>query len=218
MPNGAARRLRLEMAALMPKREFKLIRHGATAMNAEGGSGIDRVRGHLDVPLNREGRREAKALAAKLADSGIKKIACSDLSRACATAEAIAETTGAKVFRDGDLRPWDLGKFTGQESIKVSPQIMLYAKDKPDQKIPQGESFDTFRKRAFGGLLEALEKGADAVVTHHRVERLIKAWIAQGERPDGEICFRTFGKKGEHPAHAEDISLDVGALKKAAHA
>lgn len=199
----------------MTKVTFYLIRHGATALNAENG-GTDRIRGHDDVPLSATGRKEAKKLADQLADSGIKKIACSDLSRACDTANDIAKATSAKVIRESDLRPWDVGKFTGKESAIAGPQIKSYAENKPHQKIPGGESFETFRRRAMRGLIEAFDKDADAIVTHHRVERLIKSWVAQGEQPDGELCWRTFGKRGEKTAHSEKLTLDLAALRKAA--
>lgn len=184
-------------------------------MNGEGG-GPDRIRGWLDVPLSPQGKKEVNHLADKLADSGIKNIASSNLKRAHETADVIAEVTGAVVRKDMALRPWDLGKFAGEKSALVCDQINSYAKNKPDQAVPEGESFNKFKKRAFGGIVKAIDSGADAIVTHHRVERLLKAWQAQGEKPDGELCWRTFGKTGEKTASAEKIGINIGALRKAA--
>lgn len=204
----------------MPKREIYLIRHGATVYNAESG-GTDRIRGWLNVDLSKEGRREADKIADQLAGSGIKVIVSSDLKRAVETAEKIAATTGATLYKDGNLRPWNLGKFTGQESTIAAPQIKIYAKDKPHQAIPGGgESFNSFRQRAFKGMVEAMGKakgdGTLAVVSHYRLERLIKSWIDGGENPDGSLDWATFGKKGEKTAHFELMNIDLDKLRKAA--
>lgn len=207
----------------MAKRvEILLTRHGATPLNAESGSGPDRIRGWDDVALSKQGREEAKKLARRLANSGIEIIVCSDLSRAADTAKDIAEATGAELFKDSDLRPWNLGKFTGQESSVVARKILSYAKNKPDLKVPKdGESFDEFRKRAMGGIVNAINKAKGrklAIVSHYRVERLLKSWIDAGEEPDGSLNWATFAKHGESTAHAEKMEINVEALAKASTA
>ncbi|MGH6637828.1 MAG: histidine phosphatase family protein, partial [Polaromonas sp.] len=53
------------------------IRHGETTWNVD-----TRIQGHLDIPLNSTGRRQAERLAQALADEPITAIYASDLTRA----------------------------------------------------------------------------------------------------------------------------------------
>jgi len=91
-----------------------LVRHGETDWNAER-----RWQGHTDVPLNERGREQARALAEELAADGrVDAIYSSDLSRARATAETVAERLGLPVTVDPDLREIDVGSregLTGEE-------------------------------------------------------------------------------------------------------
>ena len=53
-----------------------LVRHGETQWNR-----IGRIQGHSDVPLTETGRRQARLLARRLADSTFDAVYTSDLSR-----------------------------------------------------------------------------------------------------------------------------------------
>jgi broad specificity phosphatase PhoE len=61
------------------------VRHGETEWNQD-----NRIQGQTDIPLNARGRRQAEALAERLADVPLDLIYASDLSRARVTAELIA--------------------------------------------------------------------------------------------------------------------------------
>ena len=195
-------------------REIYLIRHGATALNSESGN-VDCIRGWRNIPLSEEGRQEAKEVANELAGSGIRVLVSSDLDRAFETASAVAGTTAAELEKTRKLRPWDLGEFTGKESSAVHPEMVRYAKQKPDQKIPGGESFNEFSDRVFSGLQDICEKYPDeclAIVTHHRVERRIKSWIANGSPPDKSYDIDVMFTFGEKTGHAQKITIDLPAL------
>ncbi|WP_138750966.1 histidine phosphatase family protein [Paenibacillus sinopodophylli] len=77
-----------------------LVRHGKTSWNEEG-----RIQGQTDIPLNEVGVSQAKALASRL--SGEARIwdavISSDLQRARATAQIIAEKLGLPLL-DSDPR------------------------------------------------------------------------------------------------------------------
>lgn len=191
-------------------RTIIFIRHGSTDLNSDDNS-VDRLRGWKDVPLNPDGKKHAEYTAKLLQDNPPGKIVTSDLKRAVETAEIISKITGAPVVWETEkFRPWNVGKYTGQLSSKAVPIIGEYAKSKPFYQIPDGESFDTFRRRFFSGLDEALDKypGLLAVVSHHRNERLLKAWIAADYPTNNAIDIKVFNQKGEKPGTAERITFD----------
>ena len=72
-----------------PRTRLVLVRHGETDSNASG-----RFQGQADIPLNDTGRAQAGAVAARMVEFAPARIVASDLSRAQATASAIAEAWG----------------------------------------------------------------------------------------------------------------------------
>lgn len=190
--------------------KFWLIRHGMTSRNSEAG-GEDRLRGWDDVPLTKEGRQEAEALAKKLKTSNIDVIFHSPLSRAADTAKAIAKTTGAKLIELPELKPWHVGKYTGESSKEAHPILAKFCCETPDRAVPGGESFQSFKDRVFSGLRKAANGGGKhpAIVSHYRIERLINAYLANGQKPDHSIDEKAFLEKGPSTANAEQIELRV---------
>lgn len=191
-------------------REVILIRHGKTSMNSDNRTSVDRIRGWKDVPLSDEGKKEAEALAQKCKGLGIDVIYCSDLKRAHDTAKVVGSAIGKEPIPYKKLRPWNLGEFTGADTKDALPKIANYVRNKPESAIPEGESFNSFKTRAFSGLQDILAKHPDkkvALVTHHRVERLLKGWQAKGEPKDHSIDLETFLQKGEPTGHAEKLVL-----------
>lgn len=77
------------------------VRHGQTALNVQ-----KQPRGHLDVPLNEEGIRQAKTVAQYLKnhEQKIDAIYSSDLPRAQQTAHEIASEFGLKITMTPVLR------------------------------------------------------------------------------------------------------------------
>lgn len=95
--------------------EILLIRHGETAWNAK-----KRLQGHLDIPLNEEGERQAAALGRALCEESLDAIFSSDLQRAHQTAEAIAGPRGMRVETDRGLRERCYGAFEGMLYGEIS--------------------------------------------------------------------------------------------------
>lgn len=134
-----------------------LIRHGETAWNA-----VRRLQGHIDIPLNAEGERQATALAQALAGEGIELFVSSDLQRAAQTAQAVAALYDhATVERDPALRERGYGVFEGMLYTEIAAQypddFALWQARDVDAVMPAGqrvaESFRQFYARAIGAIL-----------------------------------------------------------------
>ena len=148
-----------------------IIRHGHTGLNQPGRD--ERLRGWLDVPLDREGLAEAAKTAEEVSSHWvIDAIYSSDLRRARQTAEALRKQVKAPLHATSDLRPWNLGVFTGQRVRDILPFLNLLHQHL-DVAAPSGESFYQFYGR-YSHRLRALLKLAEevrnciAVVTHVR--------------------------------------------------
>lgn len=85
-----------------------LVRHGETDWNV-----ALRLQGHTDIALNARGRAQAQRLREALAGEPLDAVYSSDLQRAHATAQAIAEATGAPLRPEPALRERGFGCFEG---------------------------------------------------------------------------------------------------------
>lgn len=126
-----------------------LVRHGVTDWNR----GL-RMQGHTDVPLNADGREQAKRIGARLAAEAIppQVIWSSDLSRAVDTAQAIAEPLGLIVQTTPLLRETGLGDWEGltKEDIEARGDgelLELYRRDPHKHRPPGGETMEAAWER-----------------------------------------------------------------------
>jgi 2,3-bisphosphoglycerate-dependent phosphoglycerate mutase len=148
-----------------------IIRHGHTFLNLAGRD--ERLRGWLDVPLDREGLDEAAETGEFVCQHyKLDMIYCSDLRRARQTAEVLRRKTNAAVTHTSDLRPWNLGVFCGQRVNEIIPFLNLLNQH-PDLAAPSGESFYQFYGRYAHRLTTLLAQAEAspnniAVVTHVR--------------------------------------------------
>lgn len=95
------------------------VRHGETDWNVD-----TRIQGQLDIALNEKGRWQAARLAQALAEEALDAIYSSDLSRAHATAQAIAAARepSAPVQTHQGLRERGFGKFEGHTYAAIEAQ------------------------------------------------------------------------------------------------
>ena len=91
-----------------------LVRHGETRWNKE-----ERFIGSTDVPLNDEGRRQAGALAKRLAHESIDNIYSSEMKRAFEPAQLIAQVHGLRVVIETSLREVSYGDWEGRTAGEV---------------------------------------------------------------------------------------------------
>ena len=177
-----------------------IVRHGETALNKDG-----RIRGWSDVPLDEAGRKHAKKTGKKLKGK-IDAIVCSDLDRTQETAYLISKETGVPIkWCTKKFRPWHVGDFTGEKVDKVHPEMAKMAREHPDEKIKNGESFNAFKERflsAVEELLDDYEGERIALVTHHRGDRIFAAWHKKGFPSDHKVDIGTFLTEGLEPGDA----------------
>jgi probable phosphoglycerate mutase len=128
-----------------------LVRHGETAWNAER-----RLQGHLDIPLNGEGARQAAAVARALSGENIDAVISSDLQRASQTAQAIAASHQLPVQVEPLLRERCYGGFEGLLYSEIAQrfphEFAQWQAREVDAVLPAGanlgESFRTFYERS----------------------------------------------------------------------
>ena len=122
------------------------VRHGETAWNVD-----TRIQGHTDIALNHTGQWQARQLARALARQPITAIYASDLQRAYATAQAVADATGAPLMADTGLRERSFGNFEGrtfaQIETELPEQALRWRKREPDYAPEGGESLNVLRER-----------------------------------------------------------------------
>lgn len=122
------------------------IRHGETTWNVD-----TRIQGHLDIPLNDIGRRQAERMALALAEEPITAIYASDLTRAWETAEYLGRALGIEVTREEGLRERGFGDFEGKTFSEIEAllpeQSMRWRKRDPEFAPAGGESLLDLRSR-----------------------------------------------------------------------
>lgn len=174
--------------------EIFAFRHGQTDWNKEG-----RIQGHLDVPLNEEGKAEAKRLARAFRRVPIGLILSSDLSRAVHTSEialAHAKNEGwhpeVPILRDERLREVHLGALQGLTHTEIHEKFGAELSGKLGKRILSdeelrdlgSESADALLHRIMGALEETTackefltsETQALGLSTHGGVLRRLLYW------------------------------------------
>jgi broad specificity phosphatase PhoE len=146
------------------------IRHAQSTWNALG-----RWQGQADPPLSAAGRREAEALAERLArEAGsLAGLVTSDLARARETAAVLGEALGLEPEPMPALREVDIGSWSGragEEIARLWPEdYARFRAGDPELRLGGGESRRALRARV-ADALRALERRFGAreivVVTH----------------------------------------------------
>ncbi len=137
-------------------------RHGQTAFNVER-----RFQGQSDVPLNEVGLQQAAEAARYLAVLRPSAIFSSDLSRASATAAALARLTGLSVQLDKDLRERSGGSWEGLTEAEISER---FPAERATWSPPDGEPAQAVSDRASAALeriADSMMGGSTAVVVSH---------------------------------------------------
>lgn len=176
-----------------------LIRHGQTLWNAE-----QRYQGQADVPLNELGRRQAEALARRLAGETIHVVYASDLQRAVDTAAPLAASHRLGIITDARLRELSFGEWEGctfEEIRQREPARYQAWLRTPEQfSAPGGETGAQLRERMQAWLEEVRSQHDEqtAVVVAHGGSLMTLLQITLGLPSEARWKFRmTHGSLSE---------------------
>jgi broad specificity phosphatase PhoE len=165
-------------------------RHGHTPYNSTTGDSLDsRIRGWANIPLDGEGKREAQEDTKKFKSLNVKEIYSSDLDRAAETAREVARATGAALYLIPNLRPWDLGEWSG-DYVRDHEEEMLALQQSMDKAPPGGKPYREFYDRAtriVRWLQERARKvfeetgGSIAAFSHSRLQLALPCILTDGD-------------------------------------
>jgi probable phosphoglycerate mutase len=154
-----------------------LVRHGSTQWSRDG-----QHTGRTDIPLDADGKRQARALAAPLErltrrSSGDRLVLVSPLMRAVRT----AELAGLGPFElDADLMEWDYGVYEGLTTAQiraVAPEWSVFT-----QPCPGGETQQDVEARC-DRIVARLTRGTAelaVLVAHgHLLRALAVRWLGR---------------------------------------
>lgn len=164
----------------MARMKIFLVRHG----ESEGNLGGTLQGCRLDTPLTRRGRRQAEALAVRLAEAEVDDVVASPMARARETAEICAAPHGLAVRLDLELVEFDWGVWTGlplddEMDRSVAELRAKWRSGDVDAAPPRGESPLVAGGRAARVLsrLKAAGCAAPLVVAHGRFNRILMATL-----------------------------------------
>lgn len=188
-----------------------LVRHGLTDWNEQG-----RWHGLTDIPLNEEGRRQARETAKALSKTKIDSVYTSLLCRTKQTYDEICDSLGLKcpVISHQALNERDYGVYTGRNKWEVEKELghekFMALRRSWNCPIPKGEALKDVYKRAVrfykSQILKDLKNGKNVLVVSsgNTLRALIKYLenvsdedIAKLELNFGEIIIFHIDKKGK---------------------
>jgi probable phosphoglycerate mutase len=144
------------------------VRHGETAWNRD-----TRIQGHTDIPLNTHGQWQAAQLGQALSEEPLAACYASDLARASATAEAVAQHHRLPVTCHTGLRERCFGEFEGQTwkelEARFPDETLAWRKRVPDFAPPGGESLLRLQARVVSTVTElaARHPGEQVLMVAH---------------------------------------------------
>ena len=162
----------VKKAAAKRRRTISIIylaRHGETAWNWN-----QRIQGQTDVPLHERGRKQATALAARLASVPLERIYTSDLGRALETTGIIAarQPRTVPILPMPELRECDYGLWEGLTYQEISERFaedwQAWLRGGRVGRPTGGEDFLTLQQRAGRVFDAAAREGKTVLISAHR--------------------------------------------------
>lgn len=156
-----------------------LVRHGETELNVRG-----IYFGHMDPPLNENGKKQALKALESLRDINYDKIYTSDLSRAFETAKIINHGN-LDIVTTKDLREINFGIFEGYsyEELKEKHPVQLEeSKDWRNYNYITGESVTEMQNRAVKFIEENINLDETTILVSHwgPINTILSHYISHG--------------------------------------
>ena len=168
--------------------ELLLVRHGESEPAVPGRPFVV-VDGHGDPALAPEGREQADAVAARLADQAVDAIYVTTLRRTVETAAPLAMRLGIEPVVEPDLREVHLGEWEGgmfRQRVAAGDPIIarMFAEERWDA-IPGAEPADAFGVRVRDAIGRIVARHPDQRVAVFSHGGVIGELLAQacGSRP-----------------------------------
>lgn len=148
----------------MSKKRILMVRHGKTEWNEQA-----RFQGRTDVPLDDDGRAQARLLSARLKDWRPQIIYSSPLSRALETAEVIASGhENLPPVLLGGLSEMGFGAWEGRLIRDIiaadGDEFRRWMESPFESPPPGGETFDSVEFRVRAALEEIMSAEAERIV------------------------------------------------------
>lgn len=160
-----------------------LIRHGQSEANL-----TRRFAGHYNAPLTELGRNQAGKSAEYVASHyEVSKVYASDLARAFATGQAVADRLGLEIIPDVRLREICAGKWEGMEIARIAEEYAddykVWMSDIGHSTPTDGEKVSDLAERVFGAVREIAEQNEGQTVvlaTHATPIRATECTVKHG--------------------------------------
>lgn len=147
-----------------------LVRHGQTALNAEG-----RFRGRRDVPLDDRGSVQAAEASRRLVGMGVMAVYASPLLRTVQTAQFVANACGVRITTLVELIDLDHGRWEGltpEEAAERDPEELRRFREDPRRAAaPGGETMAAVESRVLRALrsIGTRHEGASVAAVSHEI-------------------------------------------------
>ncbi|MFC1524784.1 histidine phosphatase family protein [Planctomycetota bacterium] len=161
--------------------KFFLVRHGETQWNKQ-----EIFRGLKDIPLNKTGLNQARALAQNLKNIPLDLILSSPLKRARQTAQEISKLQGIQVRNEPTFIDINFGLWQGVSKALVKeiyPRLYRQWLTQPHKvKFPKGETLYEARQRVVRTLMKLARQNQaeNVLIATHRVICKIILCIVMG--------------------------------------
>jgi 2,3-bisphosphoglycerate-dependent phosphoglycerate mutase len=138
------------------------IRHGETDFNEPPNGEMEKFRGDLDVPLNKDGEAQAAEIPNYLAGYRLSALYHSGMHRTAQTVEPLAKAKGLESTKIENMNGLDTGDFSGLPKTEENKNKLSWYREHPDEVIPGGESVQHFRDRVDPIIHNVVKVGEEA--------------------------------------------------------